>query len=122
MVRVLPVVRPRSETAVAPVAKLKPLQFWFIEPALFADKDWTASEIVLTPRLARSSELITVTGEAVAAAALRKSVPVITISLSPEFAAGVASAGAAACANAGAASARLRAAVLALSKARLKIF
>jgi len=92
--------RPRSDTADAPPAKA-PLAVKLLVSAgpLFEASDWIAPCTVLMPRLAISSAVSTVTGEAILSALDRNSVPVTTISLvasAASSAAGAAAAGAAA--------------------------
>ena len=75
-------IRPRSETADAPPANA-PLAVKLLVSAgpLFDASVWIAPCTVLMPRLAISSEVSTVTGEATLSALVRNSVPVTTISL-----------------------------------------
>ena len=115
MVSVDCTVRPRSEMALAPAAKLPPaFQPWVIVPALPADRRCTASVTVLRPRCSSVSAESTVTGDGVSVSVRRISEPVTTIwSPVASWAAGAAAgaaascaddaAGAASCANAGAA-------------------
>ena len=70
--------RPRSDGALAPVAKPKADQLGGMVPPLLADRLCTASAIVVIPRWERSSELITVIGAALAAFGLRMIEPVTT--------------------------------------------